>query len=358
MRCLTDVELQSLADGEGGGADGAHAMSCAICRAKLQDRHRQIKRLTMLADEDVPMPLALEERVMRAVTAAPVRGATALRPAAPRSLRPLWLSGLGAVAAAAVVIMVVLPRVDAPATLSASQIIGRSLERMTTGQGVEILEYELVLASALRGARGLSDGPYRIIQMFDRRNPQRYRFAELDRDGVLQAAAAQDPARGRRSELIRVDGRNYIVHVASPEPLPSLPEILQAQAESVLKTMQVTAGDHVSVEEGPDGKVYVIEMPPLASVTGGVPLDLRYARVVIDGGDFRVREFAAGGVLFKQPFDLSFKLIRQEKAAAVGADDWEIPVADGDVVIEGEGAGRLDDVMTIVLRELGKTQGR
>jgi hypothetical protein len=360
MRCLTDVEVQAVADGEATDDHRAHAIACGRCGAKLEARRADMARLTGLAGGG-PIPASLEDRVRRAVAVAPVRagvqGSTVLRSPASRSFRPLWVSALGAVAAAAIVIVAVLPRVDAPATLSASQIIDKSLARMTTGRGVEILEYELVLDSTIRQT-GLSDGPFHVIQMFDRDNPGHYKFAEYDADGVLQGAAAQDPARRRRSELIRVDGRNFIVHVHTPEPMPSIPEMVQAQAESVLRMMQLAADQNLTVVDGPGGRQYVIEMPPMPAVSAAVPLTLDHARVVIDAADFRVREFTASGVLLKQAFDLSFKLISQIKAAAVAQADWEIPVGADDVVIDGEGSGRLDDVTGVVLRELAKAQAR
>jgi hypothetical protein len=369
MRCLTDVELQGVVDGETTEDHRAHAIACARCGPRLEARRADMARLTGLSGGG-SVPASLEERVRRAVAAAPVlaaiqgtaqgtvQGATVLRPSASRSFRPLWASALGALAVAAIVIVAVLPRVDAPATLSASQIIDKSLARMTTGRGVEILEYELVLASTSRQAQGLSQGPFHVVQLFDRDNPGHYKFAEYDAAGVMQSAASQDPARRRRSELIRVDGRNFIVHVQMPEPLPSLPEMVQAQAESVLRMMQLGADQHLTVVDGPGGRQYVIEMPPMPPVSAAVPLTLDHARVVIDGADFRVREFNARGVLLKQPFDLSFTLISQIKAASIAPGDWEITAGDDDMVIEGEGSGRLDDVTSVVLRELAKARGR
>jgi hypothetical protein len=229
---------------------------------------------------------------------------------------------------------------------------------MTGGRGVEILEYELVLASTFRQQNGLSEGPFRIHHVFDRDNPGRYKLAQYDQDGVLQMAASQDPARRRRSELMRVDGRNYVVHVTQlRESVLSIPEIVQAQAESVLKMMQATSDENLTVVDGLDGRLYVIEMPALPVTSAAMPLDLHRMRVEIDGEDFRVRRFAASGVLLKQPFDISFKLLRQVKAASIAPAGWEIPTGADDVVIEGESSGEpSNEVISIVLRELGKTR--
>jgi hypothetical protein len=356
MHCLTDAELQAIVDDEATAAIVAHATGCDRCRARLDDRRQQVARLAMAQAGDLPPGLGA--RIERAIASGPaVRGATAFRDTPVRSLRPLWT----AVAAAAAVVLVVfgvMPKFGTPTSLSAAEIIGRSLEQMTGGRGVEVLEYELVLASAFRQQNGLSEGPFRIYQAFDRDNPGRYKLAQYDQDGVLQTAASQDPARRRRSELMRIDGRNYVVHVTQlRESLLSIPEIVQAQAESVLKMMQLTSDENLTVVEGPQGRQYVIEMPALPVTSAAVPLDLHGARVVIDGGDFRVREFTASGVLLTQPFDISFRLLRQVKAASITPADWEIPIGPDDVVIEGESSGDpMNEVISIVLRELGKTR--
>lgn len=357
MRCLTDAELQAVADDEGTESTSAHVTSCNRCRAEVEERRRQVAALASLVGDGAPPEV--EARVRRAISAA-VRGATALRADAPSPRQSLrWASALATAAAIAAIVFVVLPRFDAPTTLSAAQIIDRSLTRMTRGTGVEILEYELVIASTFRQRQGLPHGPFRVYQAFDRGNPGHFKFAQYDQDGVLHAASTQDPSRRRRSELVRVDGRNYVIHITSPQPLVSIPEILQQQAESVLKMMQLTAHDHLTIVGAPEGRQYVIEMPSLPRPPTSVPLEVDQARVIIDGTDFRVRQFTARGVLLGQPFDVAFTLLSQVKAATLAPEDWEIPQGDDDVVIEGEGTGdALGDPMAVVLRELAKTRSR
>ena len=366
MNHLTDVDLQLLADDEGTASLRAHADDCSVCRAKLEERRRTMARLASAAGTGEPSP-ELISRVRTAVrsaqhSAGAARGATVLRLERSLPRRPLWASVVAAAAAAAIIVFVVLPRVDAPATLSASQVIDRSLERMTGGSGIELLEYEMVLSSQYRRGAGLSEGPFRIVQVFDRQNPARFKFLQFDRDGVLVAATAQDPSRGRRSEMTRVDGRDYIVHVTSlPGPLLSIPALLQSQGEAMLRMMQLNADPHLQTIETPHGPAYVIEMPPLlgSATPAAVPLDVHRARAVIDARDFRVLEFATAGTLLGQPFDVSFKLLSQEiNGDSLPTDAWELDEDADDVVIEGEGTGEFTDSMSVVLRELGKTRGR
>lgn len=89
-------------------------------------------------------------------------------------------------------------------------------------------------------------------------------------------------------------------------------------------------------------------------------LDLYEARAVIDGRDFRIREFEASGALLKQPYRVSFKLIRQElqQPGDVTPTEFEIHAGPGDVVLEGEATNDpLSDVLSTVLRELGRIKG-
>jgi hypothetical protein len=366
MNHLTDTELQLLADDEGTASLRAHVDDCAGCRAKLEERRRTMTRLAGVAGTGGPSP-ELIARVRTAVRSAPhstgpARGATVLRPERSVTRRPVWVTALAAAAVIAIIAFGVLPRVDAPTTLSASQIIDRSLERMTGGTGIEQLEYELVMSSQYRRGAGLSEGPFRVVQVFDRTNPARFKFQQFDRDGVLVAATAQDPASSRRTEMVRVDGRDYIIHVTSlPGPLLSIPALLQSQGEAMLRMMQLNADPNLQTIETPAGPAYVIEMPPLQgrATAAAVPLDVTRARAVIDATDFRVLEFATAGTLLGQPFDVSFKLLTQEiDGGSLPASAWAIEEDADDVVIEGEGAGEFTDSLTVALREIGRTRGR
>jgi hypothetical protein len=346
MACLNDADLQAVVDGESTLERLDHAAACDRCRARVEDRRRDMARIVAMAN-DAAAPSSLESRV-REATASPaaVRGATALRDRTQSRRSRWWLSSAAAAAAVIVVVFVVLPRLGSPTSLSAAQVLGRSIDRMTMGTGVEILEYELV-----------SDSTYRIYQLFDRSNRGRYHIRQYNPDGTLHSAISQDPATHSRTTLIAIDGRNYIVRITSlKEPLVSIPEMLQAQVEAVLTMLQARSDQSLAVVDRPEGKQYVVETNG-RSLGDKAMLDVFSARAVIDGGDFTIREFHAAGQVLKQPFDLSFRLIQQVKAAAVSPGSFDITPGPDDVVLEGPSSGDpLHEGIDIVLRELGRSR--
>ena len=160
---------------------------------------------------------------------------------------------------------------------------------------------------------------------------------------------------------MRVDGRNYIFALASARtPFLSLPQLAQAQVEAVITMMQATSDQMLTVVDGPEGKKYVIQIPQVTSKAGAGIVDLYQARAVIDASDFHITEFEANGALLKQPYNVSFRLIRQttRQPADVSPTAFEILAGPGDVVLEGEATNDpLADVVGTVLRELGRVKG-
>jgi hypothetical protein len=353
MRCLTDAELQTVVDHEATEAARAHAASCSGCRGRVEERRRRMAELAALMETEGSIPATAETRLRAAVTSGGVvRGATALRGSAPpSSWRPgAWLSAVATAAVVALIVFLVLPRFGAPTSLSAAQILGRSLQTMSAARGVELLEYELSIG-------GLSGGPHRIQHLIDREHPARYRFVNYGPDGLPESAISQDPFSARRSELIRVDGRNYIVRSPARDTLLSLPQMMQAQLEAMITLMQATADQKLTILESTAGRQYLIEIPPVTPKEGAGTFDLYQARALIDARDFRIREFAASGALLKQPYSVTFKLTREllRQPAEVPPAEFEIPSGPGDVVLEGEGASDpFSDVLFTVLRELGR----
>jgi len=340
MNCLSDAEIQAVVDNEASEDARQHAAGCTRCLARTDARREQVAQIVALGDGDLPS--TLEARVRQAVASGrPARGSTALRSSAATAWqRPApWVSALAAAAIVGLIVFAGLPRFGAPTTLSASEILGRSLQTLTSVRGVEQLEYELLFT-------GFS-GPHRIEQLLDHDHPNRFRVADFGPDGVLQSAFSEDSLARRRSHLVRVDGRNYIIELTSAQaPVVSLPQLAQAQVETVIGLMQATADQKLTTIDGPGGKLYVIQIPTMTPVTGGSVVDLYQARVVIDGGDFGIRELEASGTMLKQPYSVSFKLIRRtiRQAAEVAAAEF----ATNDPVF---------DVLGTVLRELGRLKG-
>jgi hypothetical protein len=359
MDCLTDTELQAVIDDEATDASRAHVAGCGRCQERAEARRTQMIALASLVENEGDLPSTLEARLREAVASGrPARGATVLRhPARDRSWHPVgWLSALTTAAAVGLVVTLVLPRLGAPTSLSASEILGRSLQTLSSARGIEQLEYELTFA-------GISDGPHRIEQLLDHEHPTRYRIADYGPDGTLTSAISQDPFTRRRWHLMRVDGRNYIFALASARtPFLSLPQLAQAQVEAVITMMQATSDQMLTVVDAPNGKkTYVIQIPQVTSKAGAGIVDLYQARAVIDASDFHITEFEANGALLKQPYNVSFRLIRQttRQPADVSPTAFEIQAGPGDVVLEGDATNDpLQDVVGTVLRELGRIKGR
>src|SRR5215471_12645496 len=130
MNCLTDGDVQAIVDGEAGDAVRAHLSGCERCRSRVEERRRLMADVTSAVDAEGAMPARLEFRLREALEATrPVRGATVLRgsPARPTWKRAGVLSALATAAGVVLVVAVLLPRMGAPTTLSASEVLGRSL---------------------------------------------------------------------------------------------------------------------------------------------------------------------------------------------------------------------------------------
>ena len=161
--------------------------------------------------------------------------------------------------------------------------------------------------------------------------------------------------------LFRVDGRNYIINTSSAGQIRlSLPELRQAIVETAITMMQATSDPHLSIEDSPTGRNYVVEVPPVTPASGAAAFDLYQARAVIDESDFTIRELEASGALLKQPFAVSFKLLRRSvrPSGDVAAQEFEIAAGPTDVVLEGDSTNNpVADVLTTVLREIGRAKG-
>jgi hypothetical protein len=140
-----------------------------------------------------------------------------------------------------------------------------------------------------------------------------------------------------------------------------LPQLAQAQVEAVITMMQSTSDQMLTIVDAPNGKkTYMIQIPQVTSKAAAGIVDLYQARAVIDASDFHITEFEASGALLKQPYNVSFRLLRQttRRPADVSPTAFEIQAGPGDVVLEGEATNDpLQDVVGTVLRELGRIKG-
>jgi hypothetical protein len=332
--------------------------------------------LSSLMDAD-GMPSSVEARLRQSLSEGAsertrptvVRGSTVLRPDTATSWRRVgWMSALATAAMIALLVYGVLPRLGAPTTLSASEILNRSLQTMTSVSGVEMLEYEVTMD-------GMTGGPVVIRQVIDRDNAHRYKVESLNSDGTIATALSQDPITQRRSQLVRVDGTNYIVRAAGiHNPVLSLPQMAQALVETTIGIMQAKSDQELTIENGPSGQRYIIEIPPVTPTNATATLDIFGARAVISGVDFRIQEFEATGTLLRQPFSVSVKLRTQEILGPAGGGtdpagltqrtpapppSFEIEAGPDDVVLEGVAADDpVTELMTTVLRELGRARGK
>src|SRR5262245_19163576 len=353
MGCLTDVEVQAIVDDEATDASSEHVLTCVSCQRRIDERRGQMRAITEAIGAAGDVPSGLEARLRHAMTSDQVvRGATVLRGSRSSSwFRSGWLSAAATAAVVALIIFFVLPKFGAPTQLSASQVLERSLQTLSKTTGVEALEYEL-------SVEGVSGGPFRITQLIDRANPNHYRIASYGADGALQTAISQDPDRKERTQVIQVDGRNYVVKVPGiRQPVLSLPQMGQALLESVIGMMQATSDPTLTEQDTANGRVYIVETPQ-GQARGGATLDLYHARAVISADDFRVRQFEGSGSLLRQPFSVSFTLITQRVLDASLAD-FAIEPGSDDVVLNGvPGDGPIEELLATIVREMGRQGAR
>ena len=357
MKCLNDVEIQLVADDEAPADLAGHIASCERCATRLAARREEMHRLTaLMSGRD--LPAAIDARVRRAIERAPARsgGATTLRADAPAPRRVAigWLSALGTAAVVAIVVFAVLPRAGAPTTLSASEVLGRSLQSLSAASGVERLEYELIASPG-------EAGPHRIEHLIDHDRPGRYRLARYGPDGAVVSAASQDPVTGHRMHFVRVDGQSYVIDLKTAQLDLALPQMGKALVESAITMMQAMSPQSLSLQDTAEGRQYVIELPAATASSGASMFDLHQARAVIDERDYSILAFEARGTFLKQAYAISFKRNQRtiRPSASVAPEEFLIVPGPGDIVIEGDGsADPVHAVLTAALRELARQRGR
>ena len=370
MNCFNEERLQALADGEGSEADRAHAASCAACGARLRGRMAVMASI----EETLNPPVALRADFrLKAGAEGASEGATRLRrsPTQARGFRlqpdrpHRWIYTAAAIAATLVAVVFIVPTVrKGDATVSASEILARSVNQLSAvRRGVEVLEYELVLGGVPKEMiPDQVDGTYRIWQAIDHDVPGRFRFASFSSDGRMFSSIAEDPIAKRRVAAFTSEGQAYRFDVtlpAGPRNL-SLPEMERLHMEASIAMMQASGNQLVETIDGPNGKLYRIEVPRVTAPGTNPVWDLTEARVLIDSRDYSVIEFAVQGTFLKSPYTMSYRQIRHVVGATLAPDAFSVPAQAGEIVVTGEGSAvPTHDIVVLALRALAQAkQGR
>jgi len=362
MTCLNDSYIQALADGEGSAEARRHVLECAACAARVEARAALVASIVHSLDVPVTMPASLARRVedsFRLKADATQQGATRLRTT--ERGRGWIYGGLGVAAATVIAVLFVVPAVRKPdATVSATEILAKSATQLSAAvtSGIEVLEYELVLDGVSKEMLpDQVDGTYKVWQVIDHNVPGRFRFASFTSDGRMLTSIAEDPLKKRRVAAFTSEGQPYRFDVSLPASSSkmSLPEMEQLHMQASITMMQASGNQLLETIDGPNGKLYRIEVPSVTGPGSNPVWDLSEARVLIDARDYRVTEFAVRGSFLKQPYSMSYKQISHVIAASVRPDAFDVPSMPGEIVITGEGSTMpTHDVVVLALRELTK----
>ena len=367
MKCLSDVQIQAIVDGEASADVRAHAAECVRCGDRVRERRETIDGIVRAVGALDAIPAGVDRRIHGALATGPSQGATRLKGTPQRSPRRRAFWSAVAVAAATLAgIFVIAPMFRGPATVSAAEILARSANRLAQGvtSGVELLDYELTLDGVPREMMpDQVNGRYRVKQAIDHDVSGRYRIATYDHDGQLRSSILQDPAGKRRVVTIRLGDQPFRFDFSladSTVPSPIDVERLHMQASVAL--MQTSGNQSLQTIESPAGRQFRIEVPRVSAQTPDAVWDLSEAQVVVDAEDYHVVEFAVKGTFLKQPYSVSYRLISREVAAQadVPAGTFDVPDEPGVIAIQGDGSAvPARDVLVLALRELTRMkQGR
>jgi len=359
---LNDIHIQELADGEGADAARAHVASCAPCAGRLRERQALLAEMRATLDPPVTMPASI---VLPHGGATRLRSAGSSRHHAEDPARR-WIYPAAAVIAATLVgVLFIAPTVrKTGATVSAAEILAKSASQLSApATGVELLAYELVLDGMPKEMLpDQQNGTYLVRQVIDHDVPGRFRFTSFAADGSMVSSIAQDPVAKRRVMAFVADGQPYRYDVTLPgtDAGLSLPELERLHMQASIALMQASGNQLLQEVASPDGPMYRIEVPRVAAPGSNPVWDLTEARVLIDGRNFRVREFFVRGSFLKRDYSMSFKLISTLQAAEMKGDLFDVPHQPDEIVITGEGSAvPAHDVVMLGLRELTKLkQGR
>lgn len=365
MSCLNDARIQAVADKEAPASDVEHVATCPRCASLVRQREADMAGFASAIRSMASMPPEAGRRVELAIDGGARGGATRLTSAQPRRrlLHPAVWSGGAVVAATLVAILVVIPMLTGPATLSASEILARSAVQLAspTTSGVEFLEYELTLDGVSRELMpDHVDGVYRVKQVIDHDTPGRYLLATYGPEGRLLSAVSQDPVNHLRAMVLRVEDQMFRFDVGLPAGMTlSPPEMERLHMEASVRLMQASGDQQLQVVDRGGEMYYLIDVPKVSAQVDNDVWDLAEARVLVDASDYHVVEFGVRGTFLKQPYSVSYRLISRTVAsqAAVQPDEFDLPADARAIRIAGDGSAiPARDALVLALRELARVK--
>jgi len=353
-RCLTDDELQAIADREAPLDHASHVEHCRPCTDRLDARTQLIARAVDAAGTgELPSDAraAIRARLGRATS----EGATTLRPVR-RTRR--WAWGIPLIAASAIALVVyVIPGVDRRTTVSAAEILDRSRSALAAQtSGIEVLTYDLELTGVVAElVPEEQSGRFSVQELVDHDHDGRYRIVKLTSGGLIVGGAADDPLRGTRVRYMRANGRGYLLKFdgAAPTAL-SIPALKRTALQTFIGFMQASSTQTIREVQCGDDACYQIDIPG-GAMAGGALVALDSARAVVTVGDSRLVEFSASGRLAGKPFMIEFALRSQELRPGNSAQDADFDIVPqaGDVILQGNASTNpIWDVVTRALRAI------
>jgi hypothetical protein len=351
-RCLSDSDLQSIADHDARPDHVAHAQACARCGERLAARIRLISRVVDAAGTG-DLPDGVRQAVRARLAGTPAGGATTLRPI--RSVpKWAWATPL-AIAAAIALVAIVLPGLDRRTTVSAAEILGRSRTALAAPVvGVEVLTYDLDLAGVLADLVPEEQaGRFTVQELVDHDRDGRYRIVKLDTRGRVVAGAADDPLRGTRVRYMRANGRGFLLRFEGAEPIAlSLPALKRTALQTFIGIMQASSAQTLEQVSCGNQTCYQIDVPANAVPAGGL-VALDSARAIITMAEAQIVDFSASGRVVERPFTMHFSLRSRElrPAGSAQSGDFDIAPEPGDVVLQGNASN--NPVWDVVARALG-----
>jgi hypothetical protein len=366
MKCLDDAQIQAVVDREARDDLREHAASCPTCAGRVRERELAVTAIREAIDATGDAPPEVMHK-LESTLASGVHGATRLRPPyirAPRTHRTFW-TGLAAAAATLVAVFVVAPMFKGPATVSANEILARSVTRMSerVTSGVEVLEYELALDGVPRDMLPeYVDGVYRVRQAIDHSAPGRYRISTYDSTGTLYSTIAQDPGVRRRIVALRLGGQPFRFDFTVPGTVDlSPPEMERLHMQASVAMMQASGDQRLQVVDTPSGRQYRVEVPHVSVDTPNAVWDLTEAQAVIDATDYHIVEFAVKGTFLKEPYSVSYRLLTRSvmPQSQFDAREFDVPQDPDAITVTGVASAiPARDLLVVALRELARVHQR